>query len=77
MSLPPNSPDFNMIEYIWNVMGWQLRVQRPPIRNTSDLRDGCLNICYNLSPAIYRGLVAYMPRRVEAKLCAKGGPTRY
>ncbi|GFT95307.1 transposase domain containing protein [Nephila pilipes] len=58
-------------------LGWQLRVQRPPIRNISDLRDRCLNIWYNLSPVIYQGLVASMPRRVEAVLLAKGGPTRY
>ncbi|GFT08164.1 transposase domain containing protein [Trichonephila clavipes] len=49
-------------------MGRQLRVQRPPIRNISDLCDRCLNIWYNLSPAIYQGLVASMPRRVEALL---------
>ncbi|GFT73296.1 transposase domain containing protein [Nephila pilipes] len=53
-------------------MGRQLRVQRPPIRNISDLRDRCLNIWYNLSPVIYQGLVASMPRRVEAVLRAKG-----
>ncbi|GFT33790.1 transposase domain containing protein [Nephila pilipes] len=52
-----------------------LRVQRPPIRNISDLRDRCLNIWYNLSPVIYQGLVASMPRRVEAVLRSKGGPT--
>ncbi|GFS51175.1 transposase domain containing protein [Nephila pilipes] len=52
-------------------MGRQLRVQRPPIRNISDLRDRCLNIWYNLSPVIYQGLVASMPRRVEAVLRAK------
>ncbi|GFT51866.1 transposase domain containing protein [Nephila pilipes] len=49
----------------------QLRVQRPPIRNISDLRDRCLNIWYNLSPVIYQGLVASMLRRVEAVLRAK------
>ncbi|GFU10032.1 transposase domain containing protein [Nephila pilipes] len=53
-------------------MGRQLRIQRPPIRNTSALRDRCLNIWYNLSPVIYQGLVASMPRRVEAVLRAKG-----
>ncbi|GFT21670.1 transposase domain containing protein [Trichonephila clavipes] len=42
-SWPPNSPDLNQIEHIWNVMGRQLRVQRPPIHNISDLRDRCLN----------------------------------
>ncbi|GFU18556.1 transposase domain containing protein [Nephila pilipes] len=52
-------------------MGRQLRVQRPPIRNISDLRDRCLNIWDNLSPVIYQGLVASMPRRVEAVLRAK------
>ncbi|GFS34182.1 transposase domain containing protein [Nephila pilipes] len=71
MSWPPNSPDLNPIEHIWDVMGRQLRVQRPPIRNISDLRDRCLNIWYNLSPLIYQGLVASMPRRVEAVLPTK------
>ncbi|GFT50543.1 transposase domain containing protein [Trichonephila clavipes] len=77
VSWPPNSPDLNQIEHIWDVMRWQLRVQRPPIRNISHLRDRCLNIWYNLSSAIYQGLVASMPRRIEAVLHAKGGPTRY
>ncbi|GFW51358.1 transposase domain containing protein [Trichonephila clavipes] len=44
MSWPTNSSDINPIEYIWDVMGRQLRVQRPPIRNISDLCDRCLNI---------------------------------
>ncbi|GFU57744.1 transposase domain containing protein [Trichonephila clavipes] len=73
----PNSPDLNQIEHICHVMGRQLRVQRPPIHNILDLCNCCLNIWYNLSPAIYQGLVASMPRRVEAVMCAKGGPTRY
>ncbi|GFT41186.1 transposase domain containing protein [Trichonephila clavipes] len=77
MSWPLNSLDLNQIEHIWDVMRRQLRVQRPPIYNISDLRGRCLNIWYNLSPAIYQGLVASMPRRVEAVLRAKGGPTRY
>ncbi|GFV82791.1 transposase domain containing protein [Trichonephila clavipes] len=66
MSWPPNSLDLNQIEHIWNVMGRQLRVQRPPIHNISDLCDRCLNIWYNLSSTIYQGLVASMPRWVEA-----------
>ncbi|GFT93664.1 transposase domain containing protein [Nephila pilipes] len=52
----------------------QLRVQRPAIRNISDLHDRCLNIWYNLSPVMYQGLVASMPRRVEAVLRAKVAP---
>ncbi|GFU59860.1 transposase domain containing protein [Trichonephila clavipes] len=65
------------IEHIWEIMGQQLRVQRPPIHNILDLRDRCLNIWYNVSPAIYQGLVTSMSRRVEAVLRTKGGSTRY
>ncbi|GFV18793.1 transposase domain containing protein [Trichonephila clavipes] len=70
ISWPPNSSDINPIEYIRDVMGRKLRVQRQPIRNISDFCDLCLNIWYNLSSAIYQGLVASMPRRVEAVLYA-------
>ncbi|GFV93828.1 transposase domain containing protein [Trichonephila clavipes] len=77
MSWPPNLPDLNQIEHIWEVMGQQLRVQRPPIHNISNLRDLCLNIWYNVSPAIYQGLVSPMRSRVETVLRAKGGSTRY
>ncbi|GFT22270.1 DDE_3 domain-containing protein [Trichonephila clavipes] len=77
MSWLPNSLDLNPIEHIWDVMGWQLSVQRLPIRNISYLRDRCLNIWHNLSPTIYQGLVVSMPRRVEAVLRTKGGPTHY
>ncbi|GFT94864.1 transposable element Tcb2 transposase [Trichonephila clavipes] len=73
MFWPPNSPDLNSIEHIWDVMGRQLRVQRPPIHNISDLCDRCLNIWCNLFPVIYQGLVASMSRRVEAVLRAKVG----
>ncbi|GFY04021.1 transposase domain containing protein [Trichonephila clavipes] len=77
MSWPLSSPNLNKIEHIWDVMGQQLRVQRPPIHNISDLRDRCLNIWYNMYPAIYQGLVTSMPRWVEAVLRAKSGPIRY
>ncbi|GBM82874.1 Transposable element Tcb2 transposase [Araneus ventricosus] len=77
MSWPPNSPDLNPMEHIWDVTERQLKTQTPPCPNISNLRDRCLDIWYNLSPVMYQKLVASMPRRVAAVLKAKGGATRY
>ncbi|GBM75942.1 hypothetical protein AVEN_125348-1 [Araneus ventricosus] len=62
MSWPPNSPDLNLMEHIWDVMERQLTAQTPPCPNISTLRDCCLDIWYNLSPVMYQKLVASMPR---------------
>ncbi|GBO35378.1 Transposable element Tc1 transposase [Araneus ventricosus] len=39
MSWPPNSPDLNPMEHIWDVMERQLRAQTPPCPNISTLRS--------------------------------------
>ncbi|GBN47443.1 hypothetical protein AVEN_28664-1 [Araneus ventricosus] len=77
MSWPPNSPDLNPMEHIWDVLERQLRAQTSPYPNISNLSDRCLDIWYNLCSVMYQKLVAYMPKRVAAVLKAKGGATRY
>ncbi|GBM89130.1 hypothetical protein AVEN_153753-1 [Araneus ventricosus] len=44
MSWPPNSPDFNPMEHIWDVMERQIRAQTIPCPNISTLRDRFLDI---------------------------------
>ncbi|GBM42441.1 hypothetical protein AVEN_139878-1 [Araneus ventricosus] len=56
MSWPPNSPDLNPVEHIWDVIEQQLRVQTPPCQNISTLRDRCLDIWDNLSADILDNL---------------------
>ncbi|GBM91300.1 hypothetical protein AVEN_69672-1 [Araneus ventricosus] len=53
MPFSPNSPDLNPMEHIWDVMERQLRAQTPPCPNIPTLRDGYLDIWYNLSPVMY------------------------
>ncbi|GBN39680.1 Transposable element Tc1 transposase [Araneus ventricosus] len=77
MFWPPNSPDLNPMERIWDVMERQLRDQTPPCPNISILRHRCLDIWCNLSPVKYQKLVASMSRRVAAVLKSKEGATRY
>ncbi|GBM07791.1 hypothetical protein AVEN_33086-1 [Araneus ventricosus] len=77
MSWPPNSPNLNPIEHIWDAMERQLGAQTPPCQKISTLCDRCLDIWYNLSPVMYQKLVTPIPKRVAAVLKAKGGATRY
>ncbi|GBN57042.1 hypothetical protein AVEN_7044-1 [Araneus ventricosus] len=77
MPWPPNSPDLNPMEHIWDVMERWHRAQTPPCLNISTLRDRCLDIWYNMSPVVYQKLVASMPRQVAAVLMVKEGATRY
>ncbi|GBM85702.1 hypothetical protein AVEN_99872-1 [Araneus ventricosus] len=77
MSWPPNSPELNLMEQIWNAMERHLRDQTPPCANISTLRDRCLDISCNLSPVMHQTLVVSMVRRVVAVLKAKGGATCY
>ncbi|GBN15729.1 hypothetical protein AVEN_135084-1 [Araneus ventricosus] len=58
MSWPPNSPDLNPMEHIWDLIQRQLRAQTPSCPNISILRDRCLDIWYNLSPVMYQKLLA-------------------
>ncbi|GBM22810.1 hypothetical protein AVEN_226480-1 [Araneus ventricosus] len=44
ISWPPNSPDLNPVEHIWDVMERQFRAQTPPCPNISTLCDRCLDI---------------------------------
>ncbi|GBM40893.1 Transposable element Tc1 transposase [Araneus ventricosus] len=76
ISWPPNSPDLNPKEHIWDVMEQQLGAQTPPYPNISTLRDSYLDIWYNLSLVMYQKLVASMSRLVPSLLKAKGGVTR-
>ncbi|GBM96953.1 hypothetical protein AVEN_69321-1, partial [Araneus ventricosus] len=61
MFWPPNSPDLNPMEHIWNVIKRQLRAQTPPWPNILTLCDRCLDIWYNLSLVMYQKLMASMP----------------
>ncbi len=67
---PPQSPDFNPIEHIWDVVEREIRIMEK-------LRDDIMSIWTKISEECFQHLVEYMPRRIKAVLKAKGGPTRY
>ncbi|XP_066556920.1 uncharacterized protein sergef isoform X2 [Amia ocellicauda] len=70
LTWPPNSPDLNPIEHLWDVLDKQVRSMEAPPRNLQDLKDLLLMSCCQIPQHTFRGLVESMPRRVRAVLGA-------
>ena len=74
---PPQSPDLNPIEHLWDVVEREIRIMDVQPTNLQQLRDAIMSIWTKLSEECFQYLVESMPRRIKAVLKAKGGPTRY
>ena len=70
---PAQSPDLNL----WDELEWRLRAR--PSRPTSvpDLTNVLLEEWSNIPIDTLLNLADGLPRRVEAVIAAKGGPTQY
>ena len=74
---PPQSPDLNPIEHLWDVVERELRALDVHPTNLHQLQDAILSIWANISKECFQHLVESMPRRIKAVLKAKGGQTQY
>ncbi|KAL0151286.1 hypothetical protein M9458_053477, partial [Cirrhinus mrigala] len=74
---PAQSPDLNPIEHLWDELERRLRAR--PSRPTSvcDLTNALLKEWSKIPIKTLLNLVDSLPRRVEAVIAAKGGPTSY
>ncbi len=72
---PPQSPDINPIEHLWDVVEREILIMDVQLTNLQQLRDAIMSIWTKISEECF--LVESMPRRIKAGLKAKGGPTRY
>ncbi|KAK3522560.1 hypothetical protein QTP86_023282 [Hemibagrus guttatus] len=77
LTSPPNSPDLNPIQHLWDVLDKQVPSMEAPPHNLQDLKDLLLTSWCQIPQHTFRDLVKCMPRRVRAVLAAKGGPTQY
>uniref|UniRef100_A0A3Q2D6V6 Tc1-like transposase DDE domain-containing protein n=1 Tax=Cyprinodon variegatus TaxID=28743 RepID=A0A3Q2D6V6_CYPVA len=74
---PPQSPDLNPIERLWDVIEREIRVMDGQPTNLQQLREAVMSGWSRISEECFRHAVESMPQRIEAVLKANGGPTRY
>ncbi len=79
---PPQSPNLNPIEHLWDVVEREIRIMYVHLTNLhptnlQQLRDPIMSIWTKISEKYFQHLVESMPRIIKAVLKAKVGPTRY
>ena len=75
LSWPPQSPDLNPIEHLWEYMERQL--QDTHSTNKRQLWLNLRNVWDSIPPTILSHLVESMPSRLEAVIKARGSHTKY
>ncbi len=74
---PPQSPDLNPIEHLWDVVEREIHNMDVEPTNLQQLHDAIMSVWTKISEECFQHLVEYMPQRIKAVLKAKGGQTRY
>lgn len=72
---PPQSPDVNPIEHLWDHLDNQIR--KHEVTSISRLKEIILEEWHKIPPSVTSKLVESMPNRLKAIIKAKGGPTKY
>ncbi len=70
---PPQSPDLNPIENLWDVVERKICIMDVQLTNLQQLRDAIVSIWTKISEECFQHLVESMPRRNKADLKAKMG----
>ncbi|KAK3555385.1 hypothetical protein QTP86_015670, partial [Hemibagrus guttatus] len=63
LTWPPNSPDLNPVQHVWDVLNKQVPSMEAPPRNLQDLKDLLLTSWCQIPQHTFRDLVESMPRR--------------
>jgi transposase len=72
---PPQSPDLNPIEHLWDHVEREIR--KTTISNKNDLKRE-MSMAFQHTPIeVTKTLVQSMQRRCQAVIASRGGPTRY
>ena len=75
MDWPPQSPDFNPIENLWDILKRQVAQSKPS--GVNDLWEKLQETWNNITLAQIDRLMQSMPRRMQQAITARGGCTKY
>lgn len=75
LQTPPQSPDLNPIEHLWEEL--DRRIRKHKISSRNQLGNILMEEWGKIGHQVTNNLVASMPRRLQAVIHAKGGPTKY
>ncbi len=74
---PPQSPDLNPIEHLWDVVEREIHIMDEHPTNLQQLCDAIMTIWTKISEECFHHIVESMPQRIKAVLKAKGVASRY
>ena len=74
---PPQSPDLNIIEHVWSILEIQVRSRFLPPSSLKELEGVLTEEWAKIPLETIHNLFESIPRRIEAVIAAKGGPTPY
>ncbi len=64
---PPQSPDLNPIERLWDVVEWEIHIMNVQPTNLQQLCDAIMSIWTKISEECFQHLVESMPQRIKEK----------
>ncbi len=68
---PPQSPDLNPIEHLWDVVEREIHIMDVQPTNLQQLCEAIMTILTKISEERFQHLVESMPRRIKAVLKTK------
>jgi len=77
MAWPPNSPDVNIIENLFDVLKRRIRNHQPAPRNLEELYQVACQVWDNIDQNEIRQLFKSCPARCQAVISQRGHSTRY
>lgn len=72
---PPQSPDLNVIEHLWNIL--DINIRKHKFSNIRGLKDSLQEEWQKIDPNLTKKLVQSMPKRLQEVIKNKGYPTKY